>query len=91
MHQVLHPNLAYVQHLTMVSLRHRLRSRELDAKLSGMTTAYESGRVPQITIRPAADYDPDETDMHFCSQDCLLRWAANVEVDIAAVEDRGKA
>jgi len=43
------------------------------------------------TLRePDAEYDPDETDRHFCSQDCLMRWAANIDADVAAVEvDRG--
>lgn len=40
-------------------------------------TVKEPGAVDYATV----------TDLHFCSQDCIMRWAAGVPASLAAVED----
>ena len=35
--------------------------------------------------------DDHQTEMHFCDRDCLLRWAARVPAEVAAVEPKGES
>ena len=46
------------------------------------------GCADQPLLDPFTLYaqDADRTEMHFCTQDCLLRWAARVPADVAAIE-----
>lgn len=43
----------------------------------------------QALLTPLTLFAPDETEMHFCSQECLLRWSARIPAEIAAVEQKG--